>query len=739
MRSIKLILFLLLPIVSIAQGNLSLKKKAFVSLQSNGAAPAQQWNPIPFASFTPTTTLTYSGSGGVNSAAISGHTDIYLDGIWDRMRADGLVGSEGTPIRFVNFDATTIIGNRNHLNWEDWICIDAINNSNYVEFWGKSPTEPLWINGNDNGGFAWTGGANNSVVKGYNLLATDMGWASLFMNNDTNGYRYVEVIGMKNYGNPGDGEVAYMGNTSKSVFALFDSLYFKDIVGYNRGRDGLQLNNHRRFIVDGMTVHNVGVIDMSSQRALIQLQNARGILKNSIFHDAPSLGVVAGHGIVFYNNYFRWNSGSLILQDISSEYSGAPPEKVVGRNRLPIFFINCDFDPETSSVVITAQDSESDVVCINSNFSSNVSAVYTDSRSDTGTHSLLNIGATTGVTFTEPTYSNFDTTDHEGSGLAIGAYEYSKARGNRTLDARKTAVPTYDITGVTFPTGITANEGTAFEDLTLPAVVTVELAESFNVKLPVTWAEGSYDPDVQDTYTLIGTFELPAWYIVKNPGALTAEIEVEVIEPAFNPYTDIAWVAAFNPVNYNGTTWTNQGTGGNASQGSAAALPTAATGLSTTTGAGVVFTSSPQTGLQYGTGTVSEPFETWIEIITASSFTGTQRIYANGSATRVTINASGQLSVAGTSDVSTGVTLSTNTRYVLRIVNNGASSSITINNGTPTTFTITAQNGSSTPKLGHAYSAGSGHWNGTLGSFFQKSTALSGGDQTLMWTYFGYP
>lgn len=156
-------------------------------------------------------------------------------------------------------------------------------------------------------------------------------------------------------------------------------------------------------------------------------------------------------------------------------------------------------------------------------------------------------------------------------------------------------------------------------------------------------------------------------------------------------------------------------------------------------GFGLQFVNGSGTGLQYGTGTVTEPYETWIEIITPASFSGTQRIMANGNAARLTINASVQVSVGGNGDVSTGLTLSTSTRYVLRIVNNGASSSITANNGTPLTFTITAQNGSSTPKLGHAYSAGSGHWTGTMGDMFQKSTELSAGDITKMWEdWFGF-
>lgn len=206
----------------------------------------------------------------------------------------------------------------------------------------------------------------------------------------------------------------------------------------------------------------------------------------------------------------------------------------------------------------------------------------------------------------------------------------------------------------------------------------------------------------------------------------------------FDPFTDITWVAAFDPTDYDGGagTWNNQGSGADAVQGSATIFPPKLSSLTTKSTYGLQFVDASGTGLQYDTGTVTEPFETWIELITASSFSGIQRIYANGTATRLTISSTGLLYVGGTAGVST-VTLSTSTKYVIRILNNGASSSITVNNGTPTAFSITAQNGSSTPKLGHAYSAGSGHWTGTLGAFFQKSTALSGGEVTSMWTWFG--
>lgn len=715
---------------------------------ARGGAPSQIWNDIPIAEFTPTTTITYAGiassSGSIVDSDITGHTDIEISGVWDRLRANALIGTPETPIRFINEDAATRIGNRDHANWEDWLCIDALNGSNFCEFWGKSVDAPLWLDGNDNGGFSWIGGANNATIKGYNLLITNQGWASIFMNSD-NGYEFIEVIGARNFGADDDGEGTYLGTTTKT-----DSLgttaycHIKDFVSTGRGRDGNQANNHYNLQIDGITIYNVGISDMSGQRALFQFQNCRGIVKNSIYHDAPSAGVIASHGMVFFNNYYKWASGNIIHQNIASEYSAVTlPEKLPGRNRLPVFYIECDFDPDSEGF-LNIQDSESDIILIDCNFSANIgTGVFADGRADTVTHSLQNINGTTEAVIPEPTYSNFNPTDYNNHGKAIDAYHYGKARGNRTHDSRKRPVPTFEITSVSSLSDVNVSEGTSFSSVPLPQVVQVTLDGGFNCKLPVTWAEGDYNGDVQDTYTLTGTFELPSWYIIKNTGDFTATIDVNVVEPAFNPFTDIAWVAAFNPVDAEadlaaGTPfWTNHGSGTNAVQGSATTVPSSVN-AATRSGKGVSFSNAGGTGLQYGTGTVNEPFETWIELITPASFSGTQRIYANGSQTRLTINSSGGLLLAGTTDVSTGITLSANTRYVLRIVNNGASSSITVNNGTPVGVTITAQNGSSTPKLGHAYSAGSGHWTGIMGDFFQKSTALSSGEISDMWEWFGF-
>lgn len=320
---------------------------------------------------------------------------------------------------------------------------------------------------------------------------------------------------------------------------------------------------------------------------------------------------------------------------------------------------------------------------------------------------LLQAGSSTP---TDPTISTFVINDANKDRIYFSSSEVITAS---TVSGFTVATPTKTISSVTINAGQTTGH-----------YFTVSVAFSYG-ETPTLAYSGS-GSNLQD--------------LVGNALASFSATSITNNIAPFNPYTDITWVAAFDPTDYNGGagTWNNQGTGADAAQGGATIYPSKLSSLSTKSTYGLSFVNASGTGLQYASGTVSEPFETWVEIITASSFGGTYRIYANGSATRLTINSSGLLSVSGTSDVSTGITLSASTKYVLRIVNNGASSSVTVNNGTPATFTITAQNGSSSPKLGHAYTSPyTHHWTGTMGAFFQKSTALSGGEVTSMWTWFG--
>lgn len=86
-----------------------------------------------------------------------------------------------------------------------------------------------------------------------------------------------------------------------------------------------------------------------------------------------------------------------------------------------------------------------------------------------------------------------------------------------------------DITGVTNPSGISVAYGTAWPPSSLPATVTVTLEDESTASVSVSWAQGSYDGDVADTYTLTGTLtDLPS--NITNSTSKTASISVTVEE-----------------------------------------------------------------------------------------------------------------------------------------------------------------------------------------------------------------
>lgn len=72
--------------------------------------------------------------------------------------------------------------------------------------------------------------------------------------------------------------------------------------------------------------------------------------------------------------------------------------------------------------------------------------------------------------------------------------------------------------------------GTEFSDLDLPIEVEVTLDDASTRLLGIVWAEGSYDGDVEDTYTLTGALQLDP--DTTNTGLLTASIDVTVEDVA---------------------------------------------------------------------------------------------------------------------------------------------------------------------------------------------------------------
>jgi hypothetical protein len=223
-------------------------------------------------------------------------------------------------------------------------------------------------------------------------------------------------------------------------------------------------------------------------------------------------------------------------------------------------------------------------------------------------------------------------------------------------------------------------------------------------------------------------------------GAYIGAIGDTVLGGAFDPYTDLSWKMALDPVDAvddlaDATPfWTNRGTGGDALQGVATATPSPAVVEATfASGYGVRFVRASSEGLQFSsTTTTPQVYEVWVEFRTPSSFSGNQNILSSNRA--IYFTSAGLLNVM---TVSTGVTLTTSTTYVLRAVVDGASSIYQLDAGSETGISLNGQDLGADPVLCTSTGGSGSYFDGYLGAFFATGTPLSAPDVADMWSYFG--
>lgn len=739
----KRITFILLLLPALAFGQVN-KIRWFVLSNSTGVAPApsKTYDPLaPIVAFDGDSTLLVAATVGSSITQPELGTGIdygYLESNFtNTARVNGLVGnaSQYKVIRGL-YSGYSRVGSG--LNGAVTLGQTG-STSNYFHY------NHIIAYGNGEGvttstGFQGTGQAGGTSFSGTDLILVHAASPGIQFNGDGDAGTYdsiyfksIRIVGNPALDGSGTTEGFYGGDTSLGGTAgLTRWLWVEDMHIQNTTWDLMQMNGINTANVINVTGDRGGLENVSGQRGLFQAQNIGHLnLSYSIFWDAVRTFQIATRSADIEHNLW-YASDVALYQDLVND--AGYDEHIAPQDTLVYFNSNEIYSKVARTYGIQVSEDSTVFIFINNIVDADsITTFIQDSRSSP-VYPLYEINTKRqSRPINDITYNSTDSTNAEAYKIQ-NDYLYDKGYGYRVPAKTKVEPDIYSFTPTTAEAGDSVDivgdrftgADSVFFEYTKAIGFRVVNDELIRVAVP----SGIDAPEVGDKIIII--------VYVNNLAGAKYGFTVDPGVLPFNPYTDISWVAAFNPTEFSAGTWPNSGSGSDASQGSAAALPTQVSGLSTKSTYGLSFVNSSGTGLQYTSGTVTEPFETWIEIITPSSFTGTQRIYANGSATRCTINSSGQILVAGTSDVSTGLTLSTNTRYVLRIVNNGASSSITANNGTPLTFTITAQNGSSTPKIGHAYSAGSGHVNMTIGDLFQKSGLLDSGQQTQMWNWFGF-
>lgn len=130
---------------------------------------------------------------------------------------------------------------------------------------------------------------------------------------------------------------------------------------------------------------------------------------------------------------------------------------------------------------------------------------------------------------TVPSKTFYSGYDFDGYGYVDSAPIAGAFSGVPTIISGGLPSITYTITSVDVSTPITVDYGTAWPPVTLPTQVTANLSNGSTRNIDISWAQGLYDGDVSDTYTLTGTLvNLPS--DVTNPDLYTGSIDVTVDE-----------------------------------------------------------------------------------------------------------------------------------------------------------------------------------------------------------------
>lgn len=709
---------------------------ALLSFGAGSSVPAKIYDPLPpRVVFTGDSTSIVAATVGsaVSSAEMGGNIFGYVEANFtNTLRAQSLEGTESAPYVFRSpyGNSYSRVGS-------------GANGANVFGQTGSPVSDWVHFNGmigygngvgvTSSTGIKWEGKAGGSNLIATDLILVHPASPGIQYNGDGDAGTYGKMYfkGVRIFGDPTETTEGFYGgdtSTPPTNHGIVANTYVEDMFITQTTWDMFQANSTDTLEVRNLTAYLGGLANESGQKSLFQGQNIGSkYLGWSLLWDAPRMFQIASRSATIEHNVWYSSEAGFyqgLYDDAGYTTHLTPQDTVVYFNSNEIY------SKVARTYGVTVSEDSTLFIFINNIVDADSITTFIQDSRGTPVYPLYEINTKRQSRPTDPVFNSLDSS-YKDHGLITTNYYYDKGYGYRVPEIVPPEPTITSFTPVSGAVGdsidIIGDRFTGLDSIFFESTKATGLRliddETIRVAVPSGATSG-----IIIVYTDV---DGEVWAAAKHGFT---------VESGFNPFTDISWVAAFSADEYNtGTnTWPNNGSGNDATQSSAPAAPAKGANGSMVSGQSLTFNSTTDTGLAYGSGTVNEPFETWIEIVTPSSFPGTQRIYANGSATRLSISSAGALSVAGTSDVSTGVTLSTNTYYVIRVVNNGAGSSITVNNGTPATFSITAQNGSSTPKIGSAYTQTSGNWNGQMGSFFQKSGLLSSGEITDMWNYFGF-
>ena len=685
-----------------------------------------------------TTTTINPTDTDIQTADLGGNTDIIMGaGIHlPRLKFNTLIGTVGTPIRFSGVlggsadarDFLTTLGDDSINDYAAWV-----QGCDWVEF------HNLNINGGT--GFHAGGGSKNVVFS--NCKVRDSGFAGFLIKTDgDNTIPPSKVVVQFCTSRHGLGEGRYNGQVNLPTYHTFSEVESHDNDWCVNGREPSQDSHVLALTITHDTGLGCGTTNEGGQNRPLQIQDCAGIVKHSAFGSVGTFGSVYlnfhnADGIEYFNCYFEGQNEFYIGNQAAKDWYATSIVKGNDDVVLDNLILNASVGYEHSGNNYAARHlgDVQDVRMRNCIIPDNLSHHLRDESGATyesieeynniilpASHAAFNIR-------------------YDSKGRITSAFHFKRGMGAFLPDP---TIPSYSSRVLS---------GTETEQFTLTAtfggfdsgsdnngVVLTARPPAYQWQRDTDGTGTTYDDIVGENSSTYKLTYLDVGKLIRCRGQAINEVYLA----GALQYTNATGAIVKNFVAFNSIPWENsydldaadiatdefvlnQGSSTNAVKTTGVSLPT-----HDATYNGLNFDRATGQNLSFPIAAKSTDWELWLNF-KMTTLASNHRIVGYGGSHYVRVTAAGGLYFGATN---TGIILTAGTDYVIRFKIQGATSSITINNGTPTVLTLTTNAVSGTGRIGSDNIDGN-FYDGKAKAFFDKVTELTAQNVSDMWTYYG--
>jgi hypothetical protein len=322
--------------------------------------------------------------------------------------------------RFSNENVNTVLGSTLGTNKHCLVTSGIVDN---VSMYGKSASEPLRLeksgdaSGNGGSGLAWFATAAGNTQVFQNMIIKNVGFASIVMNSggtlsggdidtpptSSANYLSTNFNFIRSSGDPNEGEGRYQGDTDKDNYAIHHAITEEHGFITNKGRDGIQINNCLNYNGNKITVYDIGKTNTGSQNKLIQAQNSKVYIRNSIFDRGPGICDISGWDVYIENCYFyQTHNVDNLIHDYTNVADYADGDRLFV-TPVRLHYHNCIFNAAVNvNSLFRVYERVCDYQVSGSIICNRYQSMYQDSRGASPSNDLIGDLSTNGNTLLSP-------------------------------------------------------------------------------------------------------------------------------------------------------------------------------------------------------------------------------------------------------------------------------------------------------------------------------------------------